>query len=148
MQDVADRLTAAIARTRSQFATISNEQASAPLKTGGWSSKQVIGHLIDSASNNHQRFVLLMLNPEVTHPGYEQNGWVNSQRYQERDWAELLQFWAAYNTHLAHIIRSVPGSALVHRCRIAGADPVTLEFLMRDYVSHLEHHLSSIDIMQ
>jgi hypothetical protein len=144
MHEVADSLIAAITRTQGRFGSISDQEAGAPLKAGGWSRKQVIGHLIDSACNNHQRFVLLMLNSGVTHPGYEQAGWVDSQRYQDRAWRELLQLWAAYNVHLAHIIRFVPSGVLHHQCRIAGADPVTLEFLMRDYVAHLEHHLGSL----
>ena len=144
MHEVADSLTAAIARTEAQFRALSEDEAREPLQNGGWSRKQVIGHLIDSASNNHQRFVLLMLNPQVTHPGYEQDGWVNSQRYQERQWSKLLALWAAYNAHLAHVIRSVPQNALANECRIAGGSPVTLEFLMRDYVAHLEHHLRTL----
>jgi hypothetical protein len=144
MHEVADSLLAAMARTAAKFQRMSDQEACAPLRNGGWSRKQVIGHLIDSASNNHQRFVLLMLNPQVTHPGYEQDGWVTSQRYQERPWTELLALWAAYNTHLAHVIRSAPQNTLANECRIAGGAPVTLEFLMRDYIVHLEHHLATL----
>jgi hypothetical protein len=106
--------------------------------------RQVIGHLIDSASNNHQRFVRLMLAGEVNLPGYEQEQWVASQRYQDRSWSDLLVLWAAYNHHLAHLIAQVPSSVLSHRCSVGDADPVTLEFLMRDYVAHLEHHVRSL----
>jgi hypothetical protein len=144
MHEVADSLTAAVTRIKAQLGTLSEQEAATPLKSGGWSRKQVIGHLIDSACNNHQRFVLLMLSPQVTHPGYEQDRWVESQKYSQRTWPELLDFWASYNGHLAHLIRSVPASALGHQCRIAGGAPVTLEFLMRDYVVHMEHHLSSL----
>ena len=143
MHEIADSLTAAIARTKARFGSLADAEAGIPLG-GGWSRKQIIGHLIDSAANNHQRFVLLMLNRQVNHPGYEQDGWVTSQRYQERPWNELLALWSAYNAHLAHLIRSVPQSALANECRIAGGDPVTLDFLMRDYVVHLEHHLGSL----
>ncbi|HYI94481.1 MAG TPA: DinB family protein, partial [Bryobacteraceae bacterium] len=82
MMELADSLTAAIARTEALFGCLSDEEASAPVRNGGWSRKQIIGHLIDSAANNHQRFVLLMLSRQVIHPGYEQAGWVKSQRYQ------------------------------------------------------------------
>lgn len=144
MHDLADTLTAAVARVTAEFQRLSEAEAGTPLRAGGWSRKQVIGHLIDSASNNHQRFVRLMLAGEVNLPGYEQDGWVASQRYQDRSWPDLVVLWAAYNQHLAHLIAHVPSSVLSHGCSVGDADPVTLEFLMRDYVAHLEHHVRSL----
>jgi hypothetical protein len=143
MQAVADALNNAIALTQARL-KLAEEDAKAPIRPGGWSRKQVIGHLIDSASNNHQRFVRLMLEDGLSLPGYLQDGWVASQRYNERPWLELLLLWSAYNRHLASIIANVPQSALSHKCSIAGNAPVTLEFLMRDYLDHLEHHFKSL----
>lgn len=144
MQAVADALNRAIARTQARFQELADRDAAAPIQTGGWSRKQVIGHLIDSASNNHQRFVRLILEDGLPLPGYLQDGWVASQRYNERPWSELLLLWSAYNRHLASIIANVPESALSHTCSVEGTPPVTLEFLMRDYLDHLEHHLKSL----
>src|SRR5215211_3151625 len=125
MHEVADSLLAAIARTAAKFQRMPDQEACAPLRNGRWSRKQVIGHLIDSASNNHQRFVRLMLEDDLSLPGYLQDGWVASQRYNERPWPELLALWSAYNRHLASIIANVPASALSHTCSIAGKPPVT-----------------------
>jgi hypothetical protein len=144
MHDLADTLTAAVENVRTRFQGLSEQEAGTPLRNGGWSRKQVIGHLIDSASNNHQRFVRLLLEPQVSLPGYEQAGWVASQQYQDRSWPELLELWAAYNRHLAHLISCVPSAVLSHTCRVGAAEAVTLEFLMRDYVRHLQHHLTSL----
>jgi hypothetical protein len=144
MHDLADTLTTAVDNVRTRLQDLSEEEAGAPRRNGGWSRKQVVGHLIDSASNNHQRFVRLFLEPEVSLPGYEQAGWVASQQYQDRSWSELLELWAAYNHHLAYLISNVPDQALSHTCRVGGAESVTLEFLMLDYVRHLQHHLTDL----
>lgn len=144
MHEIADTLTAIVAHVQTQLQGLRDDETSTPLKPDGWSRKQVMGHLIDSASNNHQRFVRLLLQDFVEFPGYEQAKWVDAQMYHQRPWSELLWFWAAYNEHIAHIIVTAPRAALSHRCRIGDAEPVTLQFLMRDYVRHLEHHIRSL----
>lgn len=106
-----------------------------------WSKKEIIGHLIDSASNNHQRFVRLQLSNQLSLPGYEQEGWVGVQRYQNESWEQLVQLWRSYNLHLLHLMACVPEDKLQNTCAVGGTAPVTLEFLMVDYVSHLKHHL-------
>jgi DinB superfamily len=109
-----------------------------------WSVKEIVGHLVDSAANNHQRFVRAQEGKELAFPGYEQNGWVRSQDYQNQAWVELVDLWALYNRHLAHLIQRIPAVALRASCRIGGADSVTLGFLLEDYVVHLRHHLQQI----
>lgn len=144
MHDLADNLTAIVAHVHAQMQGLRDDETSAELKPGGWSRKQVIGHLIDSASNNHQRFVRLILNDHIELPGYEQAEWVEAQAYQQRPWSELLWLWTTFNEHLAHVIASAPESSLRNTCRVGTAEPVTLEFLMRDYVRHLEHHIRTL----
>jgi hypothetical protein len=144
MHDLADRLNAMVAHVQAQLQGLRDDETAAPLTPRGWSRKQVLGHLIDSASNNHQRFVRLTLYETVELPGYEQDKWVDAQSYNSRPWSELLWLWTAYNEHLAHLMETVPDGALTHTCRVGGADPVTLEFLMRDYVRHLEHHIRTL----
>ena len=111
---------------------------------GGWSRKQVIGHLIDSASNNHQRFVRAALQTSLDFPGYDQTGSVRVQAVQDADWQLLVALWAVYNRYLAHVIAQLPSSILETVCRIGPSDPVTLGFLATDYVVHLGHHLSQL----
>jgi hypothetical protein len=109
-----------------------------------WTIKEVVGHLIDSATNNHQRFVRAQLANELVFPKYEQNDWVRVQQYENADWYDLVDLWYHYNRHLVHVIRSVPAQSMAVRCTIGDNEPVTLEFLMQDYVAHLKHHLSKI----
>ena len=144
MDELADTLSAVVAHVQAQAGGLPDSDATAPLKPGGWSRKQVIGHLIDSASNNHQRFVRLLLQQELSFPGYAQGEWVATQDYQSRSWDELLWLWAAFNGHLAHLMAHTPPSALAHVCRIGDNPPMTLEELMRDYVRHLEHHVRTL----
>ncbi len=122
------------------------DETAAGLRPGPdkWSSKEIIGHLIDSAANNHQRIVRLQLMPRLELPGYEQNGWVRVQHYQERAWKDLLQLWQVYNTHLAAVIRHVDPTALRHAWRTPDGNDVDLEFIIRDYVVHMRHHLDQI----
>lgn len=102
-----------------------------PVLAGGWSRKQAIGHLIDSASNNHQRFVRAVLQGSLDFPGYDQDGCVRVQAPQEADWELLVSLWAAYNRYLAHVIAHLPESKLGTACRIGSGEAVTLEFVHR-----------------
>lgn len=110
-----------------------------------WSKKEILGHLIDSAANNHQRFVRLQLEREIGLPGYEQDGWVRINRYQDTPWSDLITLWAAYNRHLARVIESLDPSSLGHVWHSPEGDK-TLEFIATDYVRHLRHHLAQIGI--
>jgi len=109
-----------------------------------WSKKEILGHLIDSACNNHQRFVRAQLERELTFPNYEQEGWAQCQRYAEADWALLIDLWAAYNLHLAWIVDHVAPGALETICRIGQNEPVTLGWLIEDYMKHMDHHLRQL----
>lgn len=112
-----------------------------------WSIKEITGHLIDSASNNHQRFIRLHLTEQLTFPDYGQDNihWVRIQNYQERNWEELLGLWRHYNIHLADIIRSVDPSCLSNVWQIDTETSITLFELMADYLRHLEDHLHQIN---
>ena len=112
--------------------------------SGGWSRKQVLGHLIDSASNNHQRFVRAALQTSLEFPRYEQDGFVRVQAVEEANWTLLVSLWADYNRYLAHVIAHLPASKLQTLCRIGSNEPVTLKFLAEDYLKHLLHHLRQI----
>ena len=120
--------------------------SSKPVLTGGWSRKQVIGHLIDSASNNHQRFVRAMLADELEFPGYDQAGNVQAQAVQQADWLLLVSLWANYNRYLAHLIAQLPEEKMETVCRIGNREPVTLRFLAEDYLTHLLHHLGQLGL--
>jgi hypothetical protein len=122
---------------------------------GKWSPREVIGHLIDSASNNHQRFVRAQFQDDLVFPGYAQDGWVEAQRYQDANWRELIGLWSAFNQHLARVMESMPEAVRLRlRSRhnldeiawspVPRDTPTTLDYFMNDYVGHLEHHLRQI----
>jgi hypothetical protein len=145
MHELADNLRGIVTRAGAQLSALLDIE-SAPMPDGSWSPKEVIGHLIDSAANNHQRFVRLGLAPGLESPGYEQAEWVKLQRYANRPWSELLALWTAYNLHLAHVMESIPRESLANEGTVKG-NPITLEFLMTDYVKHLQHHLRSLGVI-
>jgi hypothetical protein len=109
-----------------------------------WCKKEILGHLIDSAANNHQRFVRAQFAPAIELPTYEQERWVSAQAYASEPWPELVNLWLLLNRHLLHVMGHVPPEALSHTISIAGRPPVPLQAVMDDYVGHLEHHLSQI----
>jgi hypothetical protein len=111
---------------------------------GKWCPKEVLGHLVDSAANNHQRFVRAALSGELSFPGYIQDGWVSVQRWAEEDWDIIVDLWTALNRHLAHVLAALPEAALSAPCRIGDRPVVTLAALAEDYLRHLEHHLATL----
>lgn len=140
----ADSLRRLIQTTPSQLLALPEAQVSAQPDTGGWSRKQILGHLLDSAADNHHRFVRAQFEPDFAMPGYVQDSWVDSNRYNARAWSDLIEFWTLYNRHLLHLMETVPHEYLPRPCCIGAGDPVTLEFLMVDYVAHLAHHLKQV----
>ena len=109
----------------------------------GWCAREILGHLIDSACNNHRRFVIGRDAAPVVFQGYDQDDWVARQRYVDVPFRNLVELWSAYNRHLAHLIAVTPPEAFAN----SGAGPdgdVTLGFLMEDYVTHLRHHLDQL----
>jgi len=111
-----------------------------------WSAKEELGHLLDSAVNNHQRIVRAQVEDKLAMPGYEQNRWVAIHHYQQRDWAELVRLWHDFNRQLLVAAESVPDSAWSHTLRVGASEPMTLEFVFDDYVAHMVHHLKHIGI--
>jgi len=143
MDSVANDLSAAL-KIADQLRAMDEASVSKRPAPGEWSKKEILGHLIDSAMNNHQRFVRLQLNPSIDLPGYEQDDWVRVQRYQDQPWRQIVDLWQTTNNHLVSLIRDVNLDALPHVWRRPDGSELTLEFIMRDYVVHLRHHLDQI----
>ena len=146
MEELGERLLRLVETAEPRLRDIGELESAKPILSGGWSRKQVIGHLIDSASNNHQRFLRASLQTRLDFPGYEQDESVRVQAIQETDWSLLVSLWAAYNRYLAHVITHLPASKLATPCRIGPTEPVTLDFLATDYLAHLLHHLDQIGV--
>jgi hypothetical protein len=151
----ARRLRAALELAEPQLRAIAPDAAARPRAPGKWSPKQIIGHLIDSASNNHQRFVRGALQEDLVFPGYEQDAWVALSGYQEADWNELLDFWLAYNRHIATVMASVPEAVRLrvrprHNLDEIATNPpptpghATLDYFMNDYTEHIALHMKQV----
>jgi hypothetical protein len=119
------------------------ETKPSPIK---WSPKEELGHLLDSAANNHQRIVRTQLEHEPKMPGYDGNAWVELHKYQHRDWQEMIELWQALNRQLLTAAEAVPESAWSRTCTIADSKPLTLKFVFEDYIRHMVHHLEHIGI--
>ena len=125
---------------------------------GKWSIAEIIGHLVDSASNNHKRFVRGPRQDALVFDGYEQDDWVSAQGYQNADFRQLIDLWRGYNLHLARVMELTPAAArektyikhnfdqVAFRPMPAGS-PATLDWFMEDYVEHFKHHLKQIDAL-
>jgi DinB superfamily len=126
------------------LAELTDAEASSRLKPGKWSKKEILGHLLDSASNNHQRFVRAALEGSLMFPGYQQAALVELQRFGKMEWKFLIEFWASYNRFLSQVLSVLPVESAAIVCVIGKNPPATLEWLAQDYVAHLKHHLNQI----
>jgi hypothetical protein len=144
MRELSGKLEHVVESARITLRQVSEAESNKPVLKGGWSRKQVLGHLIDSASNNHQRFVRAALQGSLEFPRYDQDGFVRVQAVEGVLWPILVALWSSYNLYLAHVIAHLPTDKLEAPCRIGEDDPVTLRFLAEDYLTHLLHHLRQI----
>ena len=109
--------------------------------------KQILGHLIDSASNNHQRMVRLQYSKDLLFfPDYRQDNdlWIALQDYQNADWENLIQLWKFYNLHIIQVIKSVDLTKLdSFWCDFEGTN-VTLKEMIEGYLDRLYLHINEI----
>jgi hypothetical protein len=133
---LSDELRGAIEEGAGLCRKVRPEVSGAAPAPGKWSPREIVGHLVDSAANNHRRFVIGQIDPGVTFEDYVQDAWVAVQRYRDADWDDLITLWHAYNLHLVRIIALIPAG---HR---------RLHELAADYVRHLRHHLGQIERLQ
>jgi hypothetical protein len=135
--------------------SLSDTQSETPRAPGKWSPKEIIGHLIDSASNNHQRFIRAQFKDDLIFDGYQQDDWVRVQKYQHEDWKQLVTLWKTFNLHLLHVVSQIPDPVLTKEHTKHNLDerafnpipkntPATLEYFVIDYLDHLKHHLRQI----
>lgn len=144
-QDVASELTLLVDSAAERLRTLGAQAVRAKAEPTQWSIQEIVGHLVDSASNNHQRFVRAQETEVLSFPKYEQDHWVRAQAYFRTEWPELVELWRLYNRHLAHVIAHLPEDQLTVECRIGSSGPVALGDLIEDYEVHLKHHLQQIE---
>ena len=144
---IADELTSVVETASAKMRLLPDADASIKPAPEKWSKKEILGHLMDSATNNHQRFIRAQMVDSFILPGYEQDEWVRRQDYNSKPWAELIDLWSVYNRHVAHVVRNVPEKELATIGTVGGGEPVTLGFIIEDYLTHLKHHLTQIGVM-
>lgn len=151
----AANLRAVIGEAIPRLLAVDDATSAARPREDAWSAREIIGHLIDSAANNHPRFIRGQLEDHLDFAGYAQEEWVAVQQYQQLDWKELIAFWRLYNLHIANVMDAAPEALRSQKRdrhsldRIAWkavpvTEPATLDYLMSDYVEHLRHHLSQL----
>jgi len=137
-------LEAVIQREAPLLRAFSDTHAEHRPRAGGWSRKEELGHLIDSAVNNHMHFVRAPLAETFEGPGYAQDAWVKAHGYHEFAWTKLIEWWAQHNSLLVAVTARIADEKLATPCRIGASEPVTLGFVIEDYILHMQHHLDQI----
>jgi len=143
--ELGDRLRKTIQNENPRLRAITEQSAASRSGGGdGWSRKEELGHLIDSATNNRVRFVVAALNGSYAGPTYDGHGWVQLGGYGEAAWADLVELWTRANEALVPVVVRIPKDRLPARCRVGDEEDVSLEFLIDDYIVHMQHHLDHI----
>ena len=144
MPDTVARLEELLRTVPPRLVDFSDDAAALKPAPNRWSKKEILGHLIDSAANNHQRFVRAQSGPLLEFPNYEQEFWVATQSYATESWPDLVNLWLLLNRHLLHVMKAMPAAVLSHQCVIGGRPAVTLEALAGAYLRHVDLHLSQL----
>lgn len=150
MEEIVAQLLSRIIEVEKYFSESADTDLETKTSPEKWSKKEVLGHLIDSTQSNIRRMVVGQYE-ENAHIVYRQNEWVKAADYQHYDTKELLQLWVLLNKHFARVLLNLPienyqtitnwSNATTP---MLGQDLVTLEFVAKDYVRHLDHHLKQI----
>lgn len=143
MQTVTNELLDLAKEYKTKFEIISEDEWNIQESEGKWTKKEILGHLIDSVSNNHQRIVRVQMENSLQFV-YDQNKWVKLQNYKLEPTEILIGLWYFYNLHLANIIQNLSEQDFKREVDVKKEKPVSLEWLIKDYIRHLKHHLLQI----
>ena len=144
MKTISEKIRELINAAKPELLKITPDIACKKASPDAWSKKEILGHLIDSASNNHQRFVRGAQNMAGDFPTYNQRRWIEVQGYNDMNWVDLVDFFSQYNFHLCRVIDFLPQEVFNNPCNIGKENPVTLQFIIEDYFRHLKHHVEKI----
>lgn len=144
MNQISGQIKETIEKVNPELLKIPPMQAGKKLNPEKWSKKEILGHLIDSASNNLQRFVRAGYNSAEDFPPYNGDRWVEVQHYNEMDWFDLVELFTQLNLHLCRVINFLPENVFNNPVGIGKEEPVTLKFVVEDYLRHLKHHIEQI----
>jgi DinB superfamily len=142
---LAQEFRAELGELRARLLALSPELADTPWRPGGWTRRQIIGHLLDSAANNRQRFVRAAIDGQYSGPTYAQDAWVAAHGYSIQEWAALLRWWQTEHEILIAVVDRIPEGRLAAKCVVGEDSPVTLRFLIEDYLRHHEWHFRQLE---
>ena len=143
--DLSTALEQLLQREHSSLRALPEEAAEVrPAGDSSWSPREELGHLIDSAANNHVRFVRALIEPEFRGPSYAQNDWVRVHGYQQMQWLTIVDFWFNYNAFLTTLLARVSEEKLKTLCYVGAGEGVSLRFLVEDYMLHMQHHIDHL----
>ena len=155
MKNLSNKLLESVDKAKHQLLALKEEEVDIKPNPDKWSKKEILGHLIDSAANNHRRFMIAQFKDDLIFSGYAQDQWVEYQDYQNAEWQNLIDLWTAYNIHLARVIQYIPKGILYRPCEehnlhlvafklVPETETTTLAYFVEDYINHLEHHIGQI----
>ncbi len=138
-----------------KFLKVSGEESNNKPQPEKWSSKQLLGHLVDSSINNIVRFINGQFREDFVFTGYDQDKWVTAQRYDEAEWEIIVSMWKNNNLQIANVVEFIPediftrphsnhNSNLISFVKVPRDKPFTLEYIFTDYIAHMKHHLNQI----
>jgi len=144
LQELGAHLSALTESVAARAVTMEEGEWRRPYAPGKWTRAEVLGHLLDSAAHNHQRFARALHAESLTAAGYDSAGQVRVQRYGHAPISLLTNSWTAQNRLLSYVLAQIPAAKEETPCLVGSAPPMTLRELAFDYVAHLEHHLRQI----
>ncbi|MEK4029947.1 DinB family protein [Pseudobacillus sp. FSL P4-0506] len=144
MQQVIESINHWLIKVPEVFSHFSEAEAARRPMPNKWSKKEILGHLCDSAINNLGKFISIQYEKQPFRlTPYNQNQWVELQDYQHITSEEIVHLWCSLNKKIIKVIDRIPDEKLAYQCDIGNNELKTLEWLIQDYLEHMEHHLKN-----
>jgi hypothetical protein len=144
MNDEIPTFEATLTRLWALFESVPEAMVDIKPQPEDWSVKQIACHLVDSASNNHQRFTRLQRTNRLELPPYEPEPWVAVEKPETIAWPILFTLLKSYNSFVLHLVRNLDPACLGH-VWVVNNEQKSLEYLTRDYYRHLEWHIAHLE---
>ena len=155
MKEFIEQTKTFLIETEKKLRSISEETSGFKPAPNKWSKKEILGHLVDSSVNNTTRFINGQFQDNLNFPGYDQDKWVAAQNYQSASWNFIIDLWKQNNMQMVRILESMPDEVrtkkhnshnfdVIEWKEVPQSEPVTLDYLIRDYYGHMKYHLAQI----